>query len=161
MKKVSLFLVSLITLVTLSIGFSSCGGKTIEDYTLEDYKKSLEKGKLIAGNPSGNMWYTVYFSGGHVTVWAALPRQGHWGGPVLNSVPYEVKEGRFEDTGKKCFYVTFGNTDKLGSYFRYVNAWKVSRLEDGLNSSSYTDMFTISWKKGKPKSGDVLLGKEI
>jgi len=122
MKKINLFLVSLVTLVALS--FSSCGGSSVNHNTqqakissIEDAKSFLN-GKTFIATPSGDLWYKLQFSGGTASLWKALPQDGRWGSADL-SVSYEVKQDRYADTGQTYFYVMLGSSDSFANYFKF------------------------------------------
>jgi hypothetical protein len=123
MKKVSLFLVSLITLVALSIGFSSCGGggnnniRPSSISSVEDAKKYID-GKIFIGNPSNDLWYKLEFSGGRASLWSAMPQNGHWGSKKL-STSYEVQQARYTDNGQTYYYVMLGNPDDTFNFYKF------------------------------------------
>jgi len=132
MKKINLFLFSLVTMVTLSVELSSCGSGNnsnkgsnnnnsssnsnnsskidLSNISSADDAKKYIDGKTFIATPSGKLWYKVTFSNGSYTFWTSIPTAGGWGNPEFQG-SYNIKEKRFSDTGKKFYYVTFSDDD--------------------------------------------------
>lgn len=81
MKKVNLLLVSLVAIVTLSVGFSSCGGGGSKKITTKEEAYIYLKGKVFSGSNSQGYYHRVDFDTSNKTcqvLWSQPRPQTGW-----------------------------------------------------------------------------------
>jgi hypothetical protein len=123
MKKVSLFLVSLVAVVALCVGFSSCGGGSSGGKKITNKEEAFTylKGKMFSGSNSTGSYFRVDFDSSNKTceVRFAMPGRRGWV-RVGETFTYEIRDN-----------LDVVMRDKVGSYTFNIPTLTFETWSDG------------------------------
>jgi len=146
MKKVNLFFVSLVALVTLSVGFSSCGGGSGSSNSSISSIEDL-KGKTWQYTQSGaQYWFKLKINNDNTFEgWTASPSDGKWGNPVTGSYSVMSTEQRDIENGRQIFMISLGNVESTLKGLRYLIIYKGdTQIRFASNPSYYDPSFVVA-----------------
>lgn len=90
--------------ILLVIGYNIFFGENSNVSSIEDGRSYLN-GKTFIATPRGGLWYKLSFTESSCKLLSGVPHYVGWNESYNGS--YMIKEGRYNDTGKKYFYVIF------------------------------------------------------
>jgi len=126
--------------------------------SLESAKEQIKNTTWVA-SPRGESWFKVFFKGdGTYTCWYAEPGNGEWcNTPITGN--YEVREGRYSDTGERFYAVPFDSkilmpgSRKLGINAEYIDIKLLFMM--GTNSIRSSAQSLLMYDEVKCQYGNI------